>query len=148
MAALHGSRSRFLGGLAISAVLGLTALQPLAAHASGLPEISASVTSGTTIHVSGYGFGSGDRVEVLDSLGQRVFTTATRAIILPPPPPPKCSSSNPCQYDLVIPGGRIAVSMPPRVVKCVLERVSVRAVDLTNGNRSNVVYVTVGEGLC
>jgi hypothetical protein len=147
MAARHGSLARVIGNVAISAGLALLALQPLAVHASGLPTISASVTSFTTIHVSGFGFGSGDRVEVVDSLGQRAFTTATRTIILPPPPP-KCSSSNPCLYASVIPGGRIAVTMPPRKVSCVLERVSVRADDLTTGTRSNVVNVIIGEGLC
>ena len=147
MAARHGFLARVLGSLAISASLALLVVQPLAVHAAG-PTISASVTSFTTIHVSGYGFGSGDRVKVTDSLGQRVFTTATRTIILPPPPPPKCQSSNPCLYDLAIPGGRITVTMPPHDVKCVLERVAVRALDLTNGTRSNVVNVIIGEGPC
>ena len=144
MAARRGSLARVLGSLVIGASLSLLAVQPLAAHASG-PTISASVTSFTTIHISGFGFGSGDSVEVTDSLGQHLFTTATRSIVLPPP---KCTSSNPCLYDLVIPGGRIAVTMPPHKVSCLLERVSVRAEDLTNGTRSNMVFVTIGEGLC
>ena len=137
------SRSRFIGGLVVSVGLALLAGQPLAAHASSLPTISASVTGRTTIQVSGFGFGSGDRVEVVDSLGDKVFTISTRTI-LPPPPPYKCKPTIPCQFLPVTIGGRISVTMPAHLAFG-LERVSVRAYDLTEHDRSNEVYVTLGE---
>jgi hypothetical protein len=146
MKALLGSRSRFIKGLAISAGLALVAVQPLAAHAA-IPTISATVAGHTTIQVSGYGFGSGDSVEVVDSVGGKVFTTATRTI-LPPPPPIKCKSSNPCQYFPIVIGGRISATLPKHVVKCVYQLVSVRAYDLTNHTSSNVARVRLGFGLC
>ncbi len=146
MKAVRGSRSRFLGGLAVSLGLALTTLQPLAAHAA-TPTISATVLGHTTIQVSGFGFGPGDRVEVLDSVGGKVFTTATKTIVLPPPPP-KCTSKNPCITAPVILGGRVYASLSKHVVKCVLQLVTVRAYDLTNHTHSNDVRVALGFGLC
>jgi hypothetical protein len=142
MKALRGSQARLVGGLVVSVGLALVAGQPLAAHAASLPTISASVTGRTTIQVSGFGFGSGDRVEVVDSLGDKVFTISTRTIV-PPPPPYKCKPSVPCQFLPVILGGRIAVTMPPHLA-VELERVSVRAYDLSEHTRSNRLSVMLG----
>ncbi len=143
MQALRSSRARLVGGLVVSVGLAFLAGQPLAAHAASLPAISATVTGGTTIQVSGFGFGSGDRVEVVDSLGDRVFTLSTRTIIPPPPPPYKCKPLVPCQVIPVILGGRISVTLPPHLAVG-FERVSVRAYDLTDHTRSNRAYVTLG----
>ncbi|HVC79153.1 MAG TPA: hypothetical protein VNL35_01440 [Chloroflexota bacterium] len=146
MKALGGSRSRFISGVAVSLGLALVGLQPLAAQAA-TPTISATVLGRTTIQVSGYGFGSGDRVMVVDSVGGKVFTWATRTI-LPPPPPIKCTSSNPCQYFPIVIGGRISTTLPKHVVQCLFESVSVRAYDLTTHTHSNVARVILGFGLC
>ena len=148
MKVLHGSRRGFISGLVVSGVLALLAIQAPAAQAAGASHITASVLGKSTIQVSGYGFGPGDRVAVLDSVGGKVFTTASR-IIVPPPPPPPCKSKNPCATDaFLVLGGTISVTMPPHIVTCVLERVAVRAEDLRTHARSNVVHVTLGTGLC
>ena len=148
MKALHGSRARFIIGLAVAGLLALPAAQPLAAHASGTPSISATVETGRAIvQVSGHGFGHGDRVEVVDTargavIG-RAYTTASQGVIVPP----KCTSSNPCYYATIL-GGMINVTMPPHYLHCDYETAAVRAYDLTNGARSNVVHVQLGLGPC
>jgi hypothetical protein len=130
--------------VAVSGLLALGALQPLAAQAATLPHISATVAGRTTIQVSGYGFGPGTRVEVVDSVGGKAFTRATPLIFVPNVP--KCLPTKPCI--LPLPGGLIHATLPPYVVKCVFRLVSVRADDLTNHTQSNVVRVPLGFGLC
>lgn len=146
MKAIHGSGRKFISGLVVSGALALVAVQAPAAHAAGTPTISASVLGRTVIHVSGFGFGPGDRVEVRDSVGGRVVTTASRLIV--PPPPPPCKPGHLCTPFLPILGGFINVTMPPHVVHCLEERVAVDAEDLRTHARSNVVDVIVGTGLC
>jgi hypothetical protein len=149
MKAVLGSPTRLITGLAVSTGLALLAVQPLtAAHASGTPTISASVEAGgAVVHVAGSGFGPGDLVKVVDrhegTVVGKVFTTATRLIILPPP----CASKTPCAYVLPLVGG-INVNLPPHSVHCSYLPVSVRAYDMTNHTRSNVVHVTLGLGPC
>jgi hypothetical protein len=144
MKAVHGSRRGFISGLVVSGLVALAALQAPAAYAAPVAHISASVADLTTIHVAGYGFGPGDRVEVVDSAGGRVFTYASRIIL--PPPPPLCRPNQPCRPPVLLPG-LISVTLP-RIKTCALERVSIHATDLTDHTHSNLVHVIVGEGIC
>jgi hypothetical protein len=148
MKARHGSRKQVLVGLMVSGCVATLALQPLAAHAGLTPSISASVeTGGAIVHVSGFGFGPGDRVKVVESVGGqvvgKVMTTATQFIVKPPP----CTTSKPCYYYVLV-GGGINVSLPPHYVHCGYQQAAVRAYDMTEHTRSNVARVTLGLGPC
>lgn len=149
MKAPYGSRRRLIGGLAVSGCLALLALQAPAAHAASTPHISASVERGRyLVHVTGYGFGPGDQVEVEDTAAGgvigRAFTVASS--IAHPPPSPSCRSTTPCRY-FIINGGSIDVVVK-NYVPCSYEWAAVRAYDLTNHTRSNVVHVRLGLGTC
>jgi len=156
MKAVLGSRSRFIKGLAISAGLTLVAIQPLGVHAGGTPTISASVnTSKSIVHISGAGFGIGDKVKVVErtdfwaqtdwAVVGTVFTTATRRAIAQPPV--NCGSKAPCLTIITL-DGVITVDLPPQVVHCSNENVTVRAYDMTTHIDSNVVHTQLGLGPC